>query len=104
MSAGRNILIQDLEFVQMLSNMDYVIWLAHQDYFGDQTFNNYLKYLRYMHRPEYAHLLLFPQSLDILTLLTSPEVRQMLIDDPEATRHILAEQSLCSWASSIESS
>ena len=96
---NRGILLQDLEFLQMLGNIDYIIWLASNGYFNDTSFTNYLEYLLYINRPEYAHLLLFPQSISILNLITSPRIRDVLLEDTAKARHILTEQSFCAWAS-----
>jgi mediator of RNA polymerase II transcription subunit 31 len=55
--------IQDLEFIQLLSNPQYLeckinlinkLGLSANNYFKEQSFLNYLKYLLYFKNPEYA--------------------------------------------------
>ncbi|WWC62947.1 uncharacterized protein I303_105545 [Kwoniella dejecticola CBS 10117] len=61
----------ELEFVQCLSNPQYIHSLATQGYFQKQSFINYLKYLEYWRDPEYIKYIIFPTSLIYLTLLQS---------------------------------
>ena len=56
----------ELEFVQSLANPHYCHWLSQQGYFKDTAFINYLKYLSYWKKPEYAKYLDYPQSLAML--------------------------------------
>ena len=56
----------ELEFVQNLSNPKYLNYLAQNGYFDQETFMNYLKYLRYWKKPEYITHLIFPQCLAFL--------------------------------------
>ncbi|CAG8502729.1 17576_t:CDS:2 [Dentiscutata erythropus] len=44
----------ELEFVQCLANPWYLNNLAQRGFFQDPAFLNYLKYLKYWQRPEYA--------------------------------------------------
>ncbi|KAK9452963.1 SOH1-domain-containing protein [Dipodascopsis uninucleata] len=80
----------ELEFVQSLSNPQYINFLAQNDYLDDERFINYLEYMEYWRNPEYAKYLIYPNCLHILTLLKHPQFRQdirhadvaqMLIDD-----------------------
>lgn len=44
----------ELEFVQCLANVQYLHYLAQLRYFEDPAFVNYLEYLQYWRKPEYA--------------------------------------------------
>jgi len=66
----------ELEFVQSLANPHYCHWLAQQGYFKDKAFLNYLEYLNYWKKPEYAKYLDYPQSLAMLDILRHKETRE----------------------------
>ena len=68
----------ELEFVQSLANPHYCHWLSQQGYFKDTAFINYLKYLSYWKKPEYAKYLDYPQSLAMLDMLRHQEARDEL--------------------------
>ena len=54
-TAGQQLRFElELEFVQCLANPRYLAWLSQQKYLDDPTFLNYLTYLAYWRRPEYA--------------------------------------------------
>ena len=67
----------ELEFVQCLSNVEYIHHLANIGTLEDLKF---IKYLEYMHetwtQPEYARFLTFPHCLAYLALLQEPTFRQ----------------------------
>jgi hypothetical protein len=67
----------EAEFVQALANIDYVVWLAKQDYFEDEAFLNFLKYL-------------------------NEKVREVLKEDPLSFRRIVMDQLWSSWARKTE--
>ncbi|EZG45749.1 SOH1 family protein [Gregarina niphandrodes] len=93
---SRHRFICELEFVQSLSNPDYLHWLAKEKYFEDPKFIQFLHYLQYWNDPEYACRLLFPQCLVILrSLIRSPQFRKNLAD-PDAAQ-ILKKQQSCAW-------
>ena len=81
----------ELEFVQSLSNIPYVNYLAQNNYLQDPSFINYLKYLEYWSEPEYSKYLVYPNCLHILKLLllleqfrrdiVNPEVMNTLMND-----------------------
>lgn len=93
---------QDAEFAQALANIDYVLWLAKQGYFGQEAFINYLKYLEYLAEPEYAVHLCFPRGLEILQLLSNDSIRSLLLQDPLSFRRILVDQTWSSWGRRAE--
>ncbi|KAJ3090461.1 hypothetical protein HK102_003678 [Quaeritorhiza haematococci] len=66
----------ELEFVQCLANPQYLQFLAQQQYFNDEAFVNYLKYLKYWQRPEYAKFIIYPYCLELLELLQHPSFRE----------------------------
>lgn len=69
----------DLEFVQALSNVRYLHYLAINKFFVEPEFLAYLASLRYWKEPEYARLLQFPQCLAFLdNLLDNEEFRKQL--------------------------
>ncbi|WWC96438.1 hypothetical protein V866_003306 [Kwoniella sp. B9012] len=70
----------ELEFIQCLSNPQYLHSLATQGYFGKETFINYLKYLEYWRKPQYVKFIVYPTSLIYLTVLQSSLFRERLAD------------------------
>ncbi|CAG8565276.1 16252_t:CDS:2 [Funneliformis mosseae] len=70
----------ELEFIQCLANPWYLNDLAQKEYFEDQTFLNYLEYLKYWKRPEYAKCIIYPHALHFLDLLQNHKFREYLKD------------------------
>ncbi|RLV91407.1 Mediator of RNA polymerase II transcription subunit 31 [Spathaspora sp. JA1] len=70
----------ELEFVQSLSNIPYVNYLAQQQYLQDPQFINYLKYLTYWQQPQYSKYIVYPNCLHILSLLQSEEFRKNIVN------------------------
>ena len=70
--------MQDLEFVQCLSNPFYLKYLADMGYFEDDTFINYLKYLLYFKKVEYLKYITYERCIIFLYLLQFKEFRQKL--------------------------
>ncbi|ODV86193.1 hypothetical protein CANARDRAFT_182882, partial [[Candida] arabinofermentans NRRL YB-2248] len=66
----------ELEFVQSLANMQYLTYLAQTGHLQDERFLNYLDYLEYWRKPNYAKQLVYPNCLHILTLLKSEQFRK----------------------------
>ncbi|KAG0227634.1 hypothetical protein BGW42_002807 [Actinomortierella wolfii] len=69
----------ELEFVQCLANPWYLHNLAQQRYFDDPAFLNYIDYLQYFRKPEYAKFIIYPHCLHFLTLLQYPSFREALL-------------------------
>lgn len=69
----------ELEFVQSLANIQYLNYLAQNNYLNNEEFLNYLKYLNYWKTPEYSKYLVYPNCLHILTLLENEEFRKNII-------------------------
>jgi mediator of RNA polymerase II transcription subunit 31 len=92
----------EAEFVQALANIDYVVWLAKQDYFEDEAFLNFLKYLEYLRLPEYAIHLTYHRGVEVLSLLLNEKVREVLKEDPLSFRRIVMDQLWSSWARKTE--
>lgn len=69
---------QELEFVLCLANPRYIYSLAQRNYFGDPNFINFLKYLLYWCRPEYAKFIRYPQALQFLKYLQDPDFRKYI--------------------------
>lgn len=70
----------ELEFVQSLANIQYVNWLAQNEYLADPAFINYLKYLNYWKQPQYAKYVVYPDCLHVLTLLQNEEFRKSIVN------------------------
>lgn len=70
----------ELEFVQSLANIQYVNWLAQNEYLADRAFINYLKYLNYWKQPQYAKYVVYPDCLHVLTLLQNEEFRKSIVN------------------------
>ncbi|RCK54774.1 Mediator of RNA polymerase II transcription subunit 31 [Candida viswanathii] len=70
----------ELEFVQSLSNIPYVNYLAQNNYLNDETFVNYLEYLQYWTQPQYAKFLVYPNCLHVLKLLQDENFRKNIIN------------------------
>jgi len=72
----------ELEFVQSLSSVRYVSFLANGGYLEDQAFLEFLHYLQYWKRPEYVIFLDFPSALKFLDLiLENPDNFRVKIRD-----------------------
>lgn len=65
----------ELEFVQNLINVRYLHYLATHNFFDDDRFMAFLRYLRYWKEPEYIQHMLFPQSLVVLDKLLCDDKR-----------------------------
>ncbi|KJE93861.1 mediator complex subunit 31-A [Capsaspora owczarzaki ATCC 30864] len=85
----------ELEFVQCLANVQYLHYLGQQGYLTQTTFINYLKYLLYWKKPEYARFIRFPHCLYFLDLLQEPVFRTEITKKPCVD--FVAEQQLWHW-------
>ncbi len=86
----------DLEFVQCLSNAQYLHYLATEGYFESESFMKYLKYLRYWKEEKYITFITFPSCIPILdTLLNDdhPQFREFL-KDPAFAEYLHKDQGL----------
>mmetsp|Transcript_5529 Transcript_5529/g.10084 ORF Transcript_5529/g.10084 Transcript_5529/m.10084 type:complete len:234 (-) Transcript_5529:291-992(-) len=77
----------ELEFVQSLASPAYLHYLATSGTLYQQTFLDFLRYLRYWKEPQYAKYLLYPHCLYFLDLLVPPE------SDPEVDMVEVKEES-----------
>ena len=73
--------IQDLAFVQCLSNPLYLEFLAQNNYFNDQRFINYLEYLQYFKNIEYMQYITYSRSIIFLDLIQYDFFRELLYDE-----------------------
>ena len=94
--------LKDAEFVQALSNVDYVIWLSKQGFFEQESFLNYLEYLMYLKEPVFAIHLTYIRGIEILEFLRDPKIRELLMDDPITFRRVIMDQLWSSWARTEE--
>jgi hypothetical protein len=69
----RDRFVLELEFIQLLSNPEYILFLGQSGLFEKKEFLNYLNYLKYWKRPLYANYVKFPFSLFILDCLTQSD-------------------------------
>lgn len=69
MSPPSNQFELELEFVQSLASPAYLHYLATTGTLYQQSFLDYLRYLRYWKQPQYAKYLLYPHCLYFLDLL-----------------------------------
>mmetsp|Transcript_55490 Transcript_55490/g.63394 ORF Transcript_55490/g.63394 Transcript_55490/m.63394 type:complete len:160 (-) Transcript_55490:179-658(-) len=68
----------ELEFVQALANPHYLHFLAQHRHLDQPAMINYLKYMLYWTKPEYAQYVDYPDCLFFLKLLQSPKFRKEL--------------------------
>ena len=87
---------QDLEFLQLLSNPQYLQHLAQQRFFEDPSFLNYLKYLNYFRRPEFVKFVSYPDALEFLDLLVSSAAFRKAIARPNVAE-MVREQQMWQW-------
>jgi len=85
----------ELEFVQCLANPHYLNFLAQRGFLKEQSFVNYLKYLLYWKKPEYAKFLKYPQCLHFLELLQYEHFRRELVNP--ACAKFIDEQQILHW-------
>eukprot|EP00043_Microstomoeca_roanoka_P004723 m.51442 g.51442 ORF g.51442 m.51442 type:complete len:141 (-) comp12624_c0_seq4:539-961(-) len=95
MSADQRRFHAELEFVQALANPRYLTFLAQYEFLKDQRFVNYLKYLLYWKRPEYAVYLKYPQCLHFLGLLQNSAFRKEL--EVASYGEYVENQQLLQW-------
>lgn len=69
--------------------------LSQRGYFKEAYFVNYLKYLLYWKRPEYARALKYPQCLHFLEAVQSEEFREAIACSANAK--YIEEQQLLQW-------
>ncbi|KAG9292081.1 hypothetical protein G9A89_017981 [Geosiphon pyriformis] len=76
----------ELEFVQSFANPFYITYLAQKGFLDNPAFVNYLKYLQYWKRPEYAKFIIYPHSLFFLDLLQNQLFRDKMKDELNAEK------------------
>lgn len=92
--------VEELEFVEALSNPDYVQWLAMQPFFNDPAFEEFLKYLCYWRKSPFVEWVVYPQALGMLHMLCDPTVRAAV--HKTDMRHFMVRGLLRHWASFAE--
>lgn len=85
----------ECEFVQALANPHYLNFLAQRGFFKEKYFLNYLKYLLYWRRPEYARALKYPQCLHFLQAVQNPEFREAIA--VTANAKFIEDQQMLQW-------
>ncbi|CAK4028913.1 Mediator of RNA polymerase II transcription subunit 31 [Lecanosticta acicola] len=81
----------ELEFVQMLSNPQYLNYLAAQKLLDNAEFIAYLEYLQYFREPKYLRYLQYPgPTLRALELLQEERFRKDILI-PEVRDRMIAE-------------
>ncbi len=71
----------DYEFLQSLTNHQYLKHIRDEGYFEQPAFVNYLQHLTYWRKPEFLKYLRVPRCLDLLDSLLNPDVRAELKND-----------------------
>lgn len=84
--------IIELEFVQNLSNPKYINFLAQNGYFEQESFIDFLSYLKYWKQPEYARFLVFPQCLAFLDALVENSDFRREMSLPQFTEFVHQQQ------------
>lgn len=87
---------QDLEFLQLLSNPQYLSHLAQHRFFEDASFLNYLEHLNYFRRPEFVKFVAYPDALEFLDLLVSSPAFRKAIARPNVAE-MVREQQMWQW-------
>ncbi|OQS55027.1 SOH1 [Ecytonucleospora hepatopenaei] len=60
---------KDLEFLESLTNIEYLKWLRNKEYINNPYFIEYLKKLLIFKKEKYFKFLVYPQSLEILEFI-----------------------------------
>ncbi|KAJ3305449.1 suppressor of hpr1 [Kappamyces sp. JEL0829] len=69
----------ELEFVQLLCNPQYLLFLGQERILNDECFINYLDYLLYWKRKEYRAYIVYPYALTMLECLQHAEFRHAFL-------------------------
>ncbi|KAL3143943.1 hypothetical protein ABBQ32_003758 [Trebouxia sp. C0010 RCD-2024] len=85
----------ELEFIQCLSNPQYLNWLSQNRFFEDPAFVQYLAYLQYWKQPEYARFIIYPHCLFFLDCLQSQEFRTAMARSE--VKEMVHSQQLFFW-------
>ncbi|KAH8741409.1 SOH1 family protein [Cryptosporidium ryanae] len=85
----------ELEFVQCLSNPDYLQWLSKEGYFEDKSFIRYLKYLLYWSEFPYNKYISYPYCIRMLRLLQDEDFRKSL--EKEEVIQVIRHQQTLQW-------
>ncbi|CAL8470180.1 g9722 [Coccomyxa elongata] len=84
----------ELEFINSLANPAYLQWLA-QTYGNDASFIDYLQYLEYWRRPQYAKYIIYPHAFHFLNLLQRNEFRTAVAS--ASVREVIENQQFFMW-------
>ena len=71
-------LVQDIEFIQLLTNPNYLHYLFNNGYFQDSQFIQYLRYLCYLKNPKFKRFITYSRCFIILDLLDNTVFRDEL--------------------------
>lgn len=82
----------DLEFVQLLCNAKYLQYLAQNNYFTNDQFMNYIRYLSYWKDPNYAQYIHFPQCLGILDMIIEQKSFRDSLKFPQFVEYLHQQQ------------
>lgn len=70
--------VQDLEFVQLLANPNYLQYLSNKGYLEDNDFIKYLVYLNYLKKPDFSRFIVYTRCFVMLDLLLNETFRKEL--------------------------
>ena len=100
--SNKLLLLEDIEFIQMLSNLEYIRYIVSKGFLQDRSFLDYLRYLEYLKSPRYSHLIAFPRSLSMLKILCDENVQELVVADDACLDTIVAQEVNQIWASEYE--
>ena len=67
---------QDIEFLQLLSNPTYLVYLSEKGFLDDNDFLNYIEYLNYLKNPQFSKFVIYTKSFVFLDLLQIKSYRE----------------------------
>ena len=83
-------MVNDLEFIQLLSNPRYVVELSIRGYFYNPDFVRYIERLKKtFFQEDFLHLIRYPEGLINLEIMTRPGFSDSLKEEVNRGRFIL---------------
>ena len=89
-----NIVQEDMEFIQLLSNPKYIEFLIAHKFFENQNFIYYLKYLDYIRRSSLIHLIKYPICLKMLNNIQDPNFINPWIENFKRRSEIIPHKQI----------
>ncbi|CDZ96980.1 Transcriptional regulator SOH1 [Phaffia rhodozyma] len=89
----------ELEMMLSLANPHYLLELSSTGYLDSEPFMNFVEYLAYWEKPEFARFIIYPNALHHRRLLLKPLFRQALKTQGHALVQKLADAQYEHWVS-----